>query len=133
MEKQHSVGLNDKMTESLKGKLFEFVQVSFLWFALLSAFLYTNYITDSLKNEIGSSNEQILVTLVLLAFGGLLLGVLSMAAPPFKHFLAAQFDSGEMKESLDQIQDSIKNMESEIDEIRQLIVRIAEEIEDDDD
>ena len=53
--------------------------------------------------------------------GSLFLTTYSTAIPPIRHFLEAQFESEDFTEALVQIQDSIQVLQTEIDEIKQLV------------
>ena len=62
-----------------------------------------------------------LTYMLMMTFFSLVLAGYSTFIPPVRHFLEAQFEMGDLKESLDEMQNSLKKVESEIGEMKRLI------------
>lgn len=116
---------NGDMTSMLKiskDDALQFLRVFLYWGALLLVFIMLEAFMG-LLSEVFSSGTP--ATFILwMSVSSLFLAVYSTFIPPIRHFLEAQFEHGDLLESLEQVQNSIKDIQSELDEIKRLISEI---------
>ena len=56
----------------------------------------------------------------------LILTIYSIAVPPVRHFLDAQFESGEMEDKLEVMHNDVKELKNEVDEIKRMLSEMKE-------
>lgn len=91
----------------------------FYWAALFLVFIMVESFTGMISGLLAVKEGVLTVLGVLVA--SLVLTIYSIAIPPMRQFLDAQFESGEIDEKIELMHNDVKELKHEIDELKLLL------------